>query len=131
VKSWLAVAFVVGCASPSPADDLADLTNRATSCGEITNKCGYLHMDASVVAACLNQDLAAGTLAYGGWSDYDAKMYTYEIDVFVDGGKLRVFDTEPDDFGGPSTVTEKSCAGPVTVSTQTVCYAMPVLDVCP
>jgi hypothetical protein len=119
--------MIAGCAT-SAADELADLGARATACGTITDACDF-GMPTPPIVACMNDALQAGVLARAHWGDYDTKMYEWTYDVFTDGGRVRVFHTSPDDFGGDPTVSEEAgCAGPFAVSATTICGSHPLID---
>jgi hypothetical protein len=117
---WMLVLVMAGC-STSAADELADLQARSTDCGTITDACTSGTPTEQVVG-CMNGALQAGTLARTHWGDYDSKMYEWTYDVFTDGGKVRVFHTEPGDaFADPTVSEEAGCAGPFAVSATMIC----------
>ena len=123
---WMMLLVIAGCAR-SAADELADLQARAENCGPITDACSVGTPTPQVVD-CMNAALQANVLAQTHWGDYDSKMYEWRYDVFTDGGKVRVFYSEPDDFGGDPTITEETgCAGPFAVSARTICLQMHAL----
>lgn len=122
------VLAIAGCAGQSTVDELADLKTRAMDCGTLTDDC-EAGTPAGQIVDCMNTALAAGALAKTHWGMYDTKMYEWTYDVFTDGGKVRVFHGEPDDFSGETTYTEEtSCAGPFAVSTKTLCGERPLID---
>ncbi|MEP6860295.1 MAG: hypothetical protein ABJE66_06735 [Deltaproteobacteria bacterium] len=122
------MVMVAGCAGQSASEDLTDLRGRATDCGTITDACDN-GMPTPPIVACMNDALQAGVLARAHWGDYDTKMYEWTYDVFADAGKVRVFHTAPDDFGGDPTITEEaSCAGPFAVSAMMICGSHPLID---
>jgi hypothetical protein len=127
------IALALVACTTSPSDALADLSSRAAPCGDIDDECGH-GTDPNTVLACMNAALSNGTLAATAWSDFDSAGFIYTVNVFTDGGHVRTFDTEPDDFDDPDTITEEpTCTGPFSLSTHTVCLNDHILDIagCP
>ena len=131
IRVAVLIAALAAC-TETPADTLADLEGGASQCGVIETTC-VLETDPATVLACMNQALANGTLFETSWGDYDEKMFVTTTYMFADGGRARVFVSQPDDFGGPeTTVTEQSCAGPFALVTETACGNNQVLSAgCP
>src|SRR5690349_1557182 len=110
------VALLIGCASPSPEQQLDDLLPRAADCG-------YPRPDPApppdAVVTCLNQALAAKALARATWSDIAGSQgCDYQWWFITDGGRVRMFHTN---YGYGCTLEgileDPSCAGPFVVDT--------------
>lgn len=118
---WSMLFLVIAGCATSAADELADLKARSTDCGTITDECGGGTPTQQVVD-CMNTALHNGTQSRTHWGDYDTKMYEWTYDVVTDGGRVRVFHGEPNDFSGDTTISEEAgCAGPFAVSATMIC----------
>ena len=129
IRFAIVLAVLGAACAESPADTLADLEGRAMQCGEIELEC-VLQPDPNVVLTCMNNALASGQLAEATWQDDDDHMYAVVTYVFADGGTVRSFVSEPDDFGGPETtiVENPSCAGPLMLVKDPACPGNQILS---
>jgi hypothetical protein len=120
IRFAVVIAALVACAE-TPDDALSDLEGGASQCGEIEDTC-VVRTDPAIVLACMNAALSNGTLFETSWADYDEKMFVTTTYMFADGGRARVFVSQPDDFGGPDTIVEEpSCAGPFVLTPDPGC----------